>query len=363
MNKRNQSLDVLRGIAILLVMLHHFPMRPGNLLDSVGWCGVDLFFVLSGFLISGLLFREYAASGTIDVKRFLLRRGMKIWPAFYVYLTILAIPILYLRDWKSVAASALFVTNFQLHVAGALDHIWSLSVEEHFYLLLPLLLFFLVKRNRIGLVPWIAGIVAIVSFSLRVLISGVPASRLSFCRFDSLFAGVLLSYLYHCSPDHFRWISRTRNLAIAAVIVPAAFLGPELFRRTFGFTFLAIGFSIVLAWSVDRRPRTLAGRSSSAVLARVGFYSYSIYLWHQPLTTAYLGQQLSIVKIAALCAISIVVGVVMARIIEIPILRIRDRILPSHHEIVLTPNSAAFTPETVHAADVFGSVSNSPIRY
>ena len=77
MNSRNQSLDVLRGIAILLVLGRHFNYFP--LWRQAGWIGVDLFFVLSGFLISGLLFQEYKNTGKLDVRRFILRRGLKIW--------------------------------------------------------------------------------------------------------------------------------------------------------------------------------------------------------------------------------------------------------------------------------------------
>src|ERR1043165_9002825 len=87
MGSRNQSLDVLRGVAVLLVIgchLHYY-----RLWAKGGWCGVDLFFVLSGFLVSGLLFQEYKNTGTIQFRRFILRRGMKIWPAFYVFLFVI----------------------------------------------------------------------------------------------------------------------------------------------------------------------------------------------------------------------------------------------------------------------------------
>ncbi|HXJ16319.1 MAG TPA: acyltransferase, partial [Candidatus Polarisedimenticolia bacterium] len=79
---RNKRLDVLRSIAVLLVLLYHSEI--GTRLANAGWAGVDLFFVLSGFLISGLLFTEYKKRGSIDFKRFFIRRGLKIYPAFYV---------------------------------------------------------------------------------------------------------------------------------------------------------------------------------------------------------------------------------------------------------------------------------------
>src|SRR5215831_18752084 len=82
---RNAQLDALRAIAVLLVLGRHLPFFP--LWIRVGWTGVDLFFVLSGFLISGLLFREYKATGGIRIGRFLVRRGFKIYPAYYLFLT------------------------------------------------------------------------------------------------------------------------------------------------------------------------------------------------------------------------------------------------------------------------------------
>ena len=79
-SQRNESLDVLRCVAVLLVVGYHMPYY--RLWGRIGWIGVDLFFVLSGFLISGLLFREFRDTGSIDVKRFLIRRGLKIYPSF-----------------------------------------------------------------------------------------------------------------------------------------------------------------------------------------------------------------------------------------------------------------------------------------
>jgi len=83
---RNKRLDILRCIAVLLVLLDHSGIHP--FLTQTGWTGVDLFFVLSGFLISGLLFAEYKKRGAIDFKRFLIRRGLKIYPAFYTFLLV-----------------------------------------------------------------------------------------------------------------------------------------------------------------------------------------------------------------------------------------------------------------------------------
>src|SRR5215469_11241023 len=81
---RNKRLDILRCIAVIVVILHH--SAESTFFTQVGWAGVDLFFVLSGFLISGLLFSEYKRRRSISLKRFFIRRGLKIYPAFYVFL-------------------------------------------------------------------------------------------------------------------------------------------------------------------------------------------------------------------------------------------------------------------------------------
>ena len=149
---RNQSLDVLRCIAVLLVLGFHFPRY--FLLARAGWIGVDLFFVLSGFLISGLLFQEYKATGRISFRRFFIRRGLKIWPPFYTFIAATAAIFLYSRSpvpWRAFLVSSLFLQNY-LHdspiiAGGVFVHLWSLAVEEHFYVLLPLLFIVLLKCN------------------------------------------------------------------------------------------------------------------------------------------------------------------------------------------------------------------------
>src|SRR3954452_19313690 len=93
MPRRNQALDLLRGIAVLLVVVSHYSValpHPSVLLET-GWVGVDLFFVLSGFLISGLLFSEFEKTGTINLKRFWIRRGFKIYPPFYALIGLTAL--------------------------------------------------------------------------------------------------------------------------------------------------------------------------------------------------------------------------------------------------------------------------------
>src|SRR5579864_5987729 len=147
---RNHSLDVLRGIAILLVIGFHL-LVPGFF--QVGWVGVDLFFVLSGFLISGLLFRDYETLGKIRLGRFWFRRAFKILPPLYAFLIVMAAVTLatHMFPAKSFLSAALFYTNYghrDFAAGGLLWHTWSLTVEEHFYLLCPILFYLLIRARR-----------------------------------------------------------------------------------------------------------------------------------------------------------------------------------------------------------------------
>ena len=164
---RNKRLDILRAIAVFLVIFNHGGAKIWPALSHVGWIGVDLFFVLSGFLISGLLFNEYKSCGSVDFRRFFIRRGLKIYPAFYVFLFLTGV-LSYIIFHTIVSANRYIAEVFfvQNYYRGIWDHTWSLGVEEHFYIFLPILLLLLAKtsRNRrepFDGLPWIFALVAV----------------------------------------------------------------------------------------------------------------------------------------------------------------------------------------------------------
>jgi len=333
-NSRNQSLDVLRGIAMLLVLGRHFNYFP--LWRRAGWIGVDLFFVLSGFLISGLLFQEYKNTGRLDVRRFILRRGLKIWPSYY--LLILATMLFYVFIARAsehpfpkheVAVSALFIRNyFGADGFNFLAHTWSLAVEEHFYLLLPLLLLMLIRLRALRLIPWLFTLLAIGCLALRFWIPQTPFAWATHLRMDGLFAGVALGYLYHFRKKAFRWLTGHYALIICAFcIAPAFVLQPESrFMQTAGLSLLMIGFTFLVAWSVVRSSQNVP----THLLARIGFYSYSIYLWHF-LFSRLFNMFFPASLIGFLTGISgaIVCGSAAACMIEVPVLTLREHWLPS----------------------------------
>ncbi|HEX4406503.1 MAG TPA: acyltransferase, partial [Polyangia bacterium] len=139
--QRLNRLDILRAIAVLLVLGRH--MYVTMFWMRTGWMGVDLFFVLSGFLVSGLLFAEHQKYGKLNVVRFWVRRAFKIYPAFYFLLIVSAVTGFHQKGW--LLADVFF---FQNYVPGWWHHTWSLAVEEHFYLLAPLLLALIARAGR-----------------------------------------------------------------------------------------------------------------------------------------------------------------------------------------------------------------------
>jgi len=332
---RNQPLDVLRGIAILLVLGYHYDYF--KLWSRAGWTGVDLFFVLSGFLISGLLFSEYKRSGRIDTLRFLIRRGFKIYPAFYVLMAVTAAHWLFFRGRipvKKFLVSLFFLQDYLPHVWG---HGWSLAVEEHFYWLLPLLLLAMIawsgnRENPFGGIPWTFAVLAVGCLAFRVvaILKGDPLSAIQLpthTRMDSLFAGVALGYYRHFHPDLFaRMAQKAWWIAGLALLIPALVFPLESpFMETIGFTLLYLGFGCLLVWAVDRPPsRGLGARA----LAWTGRYSYSIYLWHLPLVVAVFTGPANLFTFLLYLAVSIAFGALMSRLIEVPLLKLRERLFP-----------------------------------
>jgi peptidoglycan/LPS O-acetylase OafA/YrhL len=174
---RNSRLDILRAVAVLLVLGRH---STGPIFwNKVGWVGVDLFFVLSGFLISGLLFVEYQRTGDINWGLFFIRRGFKIYPAFYAMIFVTFLWQLVKHQgirWRPYLTEVLFYQSYQPDRLWG--HTWSLAVEEHFYILLPLLLLLMVKFQRkraasdpFRMIPVVCSILAIFSLLQRLYLA------------------------------------------------------------------------------------------------------------------------------------------------------------------------------------------------
>ena len=254
--------------------------------------------MLSGLLVSGLLFSEYKKHGEISVTRFYMRRGWKIYPAFYF---LLGFTFLYqllvvgykMRD-RPFFTELFFIQSYQ---AGFWNHTWTLAVEEHFYLLLPLLLLLLARRNRgaadpFRAVPYLVAATCVADARERGSSTFRCAPNTRSCthvfpthlRMDALFFGVAIGYVYHFHSD---WFLRTLRPWRYALLVTGRFAAVDgslivgtpsnFYIHTFGFTQHYLGAAaIVVGTLMCQIPKNLL----TATLATLGSYSYSIYLWH-----------------------------------------------------------------------------------
>jgi peptidoglycan/LPS O-acetylase OafA/YrhL len=332
MTRRNQSLDVLRGVAVLLVIANHYPYYT---LAKVGWIGVDLFFVLSGFLISGLLYTELLSQGSISLGRFFVRRGLKIYPAFYFFLGLTALMSPGIRHSGHLLTEAFFLQSYLPRVWG---HTWSLAIEEHFYIMLPLLLIVLNRRNWLRYIPAISVSLILGCLAMRIG-TGVISSNLeavhfrTHLRMDALFAGVMLGYLYHLRRDQFRAMSRWWVGPAGVFFLLPSLMVSILSNRNDPFVFSVLctfnlaGFALIVLWSVTRT------YVRCGPLEEIGRYSYSIYLWHVLVSALWHNWPATFLTFWADLVSSLAVGVAMALMVEAPTLHLRDKFFPSHPSI------------------------------
>lgn len=203
---RRPELDGLRGVAILLVVVSHGLPRY----MMAGAVGVTVFFTLSGFLITSLLLEEHAATGRLDLRHFYERRVRRLGPALVVFLAAMAVLGLTVNSWFAtpgwLGATLFYVTNWgivQGGAPGALGHTWSLSIEEQFYIVFPLLVLLLARRPSV-LIAVTAAITA-VSVGLRVVLwqDGASVAEVYYGTHTTVFAplaGALLAMALHGRP-------------------------------------------------------------------------------------------------------------------------------------------------------------------
>lgn len=333
--RRNQSLDALRGVAILLVIGFHVAI-PG--LFRIGAVGVDLFFVLSGFLISGLLFRDYEDFGQIRIGRFWFRRAFKILPPLYTFLICMLVMTLATHFFRlgPFLSASLFYMNFtraaagEPGAAGLLLHTWSLAVEEHFYLFCPILFYFLAGKRvqePFRCLPLIALGLYVVCFALRIAKHDTNPTATQL-RIDALFTGVTLRYA-----ERFRSATFSKLCSPAALIAgltfwipPALNLANSPVLRSAALTWTSVSAALLIAWCYNHDAAGWWNANALKTLSSVGFYSYSIYLWQQPVALFFRDMQPGLFFKACGVVFSIAVGVAMAKLVEIPALRLRDKI-------------------------------------
>lgn len=311
------ALDGVRGWAILLVIMNHtimllprqepiaFPIRKIIELLGMGWVGVDLFFVLSGFLITGILLRTKNEEGYYI--NFYARRSLRIFPLYYLVITVyvLVVPLFFVNFNQIYTETIqfgkfiyyIYAQNFmpgRFHIDSLpqllLAPTWSLAVEEHFYLLWPTIVYFMKDRHllRLSVVLIIVAVLLRVTFKLL----GDPFSSLiyvcTFCRMDSILVGALIAVVLHCPEkkilfERLKWqlFLGTFFLLLGGYVL-AKIISFNFFE-TVGYTFFALfcGSLINLIMFLPRRSRFLLVFDNS-LCRSFGKYSYSMYLFHTP---------------------------------------------------------------------------------
>jgi peptidoglycan/LPS O-acetylase OafA/YrhL len=348
----------------LVLFRHSLVYSGGNFFLTIvssilyrgGWVGVDLFFVLSGFLIAGLLFDEQTRFKTISFKTFFIRRGYKIYPLYYVMtLGTLGVLVAAERNFGRPAEALPWLVYLQDYIYTPIGflwgHLWSLAVEEKFYVLLPLLLILLAKgrageENPFKPIPALFVLLGFFCLGLRLTMvhRSVPYNDMAYLepfhlRMDSLCFGVLIAYLYHFYPARFREVTgRFRKVFLwggMAFLVPAFLFQLETtpFIYSIGFTLFYIGSGAILAAVLENKTRTGVG---ARILAYLGVRSYSIYLWHFPLAWLIFDGPVAknlrldwFASMALYWAAALGLGILVSNRIEIPLLRFRDRQVPS----------------------------------
>jgi peptidoglycan/LPS O-acetylase OafA/YrhL len=271
-------------VAILLVLSYHCFTHP-----SGGFYGVDLFFVLSGFLITSLLLDERARTGGIDLRAFYIRRARRLLPALFAFLVVVA-PFLAARPStlvRDLAAVLLYATNIvragDSHGLPLIGHLWSLAEEEQFYVVWPALMLLVLRRWPRRFVPFLgATLIALVGYRTGLLLSGASHQRLYFApdtHADPLIVGCLLAAL-----------ARTRRLVVPGwvAIAATATLGLLAVVSTpYAAWSLALGLPAV---SLASAVIIAAAANTGSLLARLltcrplvwlGLISYSLYIWQQ----------------------------------------------------------------------------------
>lgn len=266
----------------------------------LGYFGVQVFFVLSGFLITTLLLRERDRSGSIDLWAFYRRRAYRILPALWVFLIVVAIlaitGVIQNVLPRDIISPALFLRDYwPIHGSWWTGHTWSLSVEEHFYVLWPLAV--LLMPRRIAIRVLIGGM--LLSPAIRVatyLLPFTPPGAVQYMfhtRADALMVGCLLAY--GIGSGRFErlasWVFHRRLQWIAVAWLPVSWIMTGFFdgawRYTAGYLGEALAIGVVMLWMM-RSPRSLFGRLlNTRLMVHIGLISYSLYLYQQLFMTKF----------------------------------------------------------------------------
>ncbi|TCV92091.1 peptidoglycan/LPS O-acetylase OafA/YrhL [Luteibacter rhizovicinus] len=367
---RLPGLDLLRAIAIVWVMLFHSWLVGGlgALFEGVqnyGWMGVDLFFVLSGYLIGAQLLRPLAAGAPLDFGGFYLRRTFRVLPAYLVVLTLyFCVPGFREKDgiqplWQFLTYTVNFLIDYEHN--QAFSHVWSLCVEEHFYLVFPWLAWFLVRRRSATAVVVTCVMIVLGGMLLRGLLWKGSDHFVeliyfpTYNRLDGLLAGVLLATLELFRPRTWMWMRARANTVLLpvgiAVFVASCIVFSDragLFATLIGYPLLSLGMALLVASATA--PQSFVARIRIPGASWLALTSYSLYLVHKAvfgMVAASMPEWLAhrgFVTFLAYAIASLLAGAALHYAVERPFLRLRDWLLPARNKglAVASCNNSSF---------------------
>lgn len=365
---RLNGLDTLRAIAIIIVLIYHYKVVVSRenlfgFISSLGWAGVDLFFVLSGYLIGNQILSVLSKGQDFSLKLFYIRRFLRTLPNYYV---VLAFYLLFPVALGGTATAPLwsfltFTQNLGLGPGETFTHSWSLCIEEQFYLIFPVVALLIASSRRSIGIAWTALVGAMLlamflrgfnwyshgaeNISARSFMEYIYYS--SFTRFDELLPGVAIALLKNFHPTLYATLLRRGNLLLLAGLASVGlmfylFQNYEYIRGygrtfevvTFGYSGLAISFAILVLAALS--PNCWLNRIRIPGATYLALWSYAIYLIHKPLfqvlkapLTDYGIDINGGFGVGIIMAVSIFSGWLLYLIVETPFMKLRQRFYPS----------------------------------
>ena len=379
-SNRLNGLDTLRALAIVLVFCYHYMVFVSGeptfgWLSTAGWVGVDLFFVLSGYLIGNQVFALWAAGHKISLTSFYARRALRTWPVFWL---VLAAFFVFPASMGGRAPPPLwtfltFTQNYQLQPGTAFSHAWSLCIEEQFYAVFPLVVLaawwlrtrlpdgaHAQSQRRLGLrLAWLlmAGLLALGVGARTVLwfqygleegdaIQGYHPNIYfaTLCRFDEFLPGLAVAMVKNFYPALWHKVAASGLAFFSVGLLACAVMlygilehysiggyGYGFFMTAFGYSLIAWAFGLLVASALA--PRSPWHRLCLPGAHHLALWSYSIYLIHKPLafhvhSHAALWSLTPGSELVAIAAGSLTLGALLYYAVELPFLRLRDLRFP-----------------------------------
>jgi peptidoglycan/LPS O-acetylase OafA/YrhL len=345
------ALDGFRGLAVFVVVVFHIPVMTPSVGQkfSGGFLGVDIFFVLSGFLITAILLREQVLVGRIRFLQFFFKRAVRLLPALFVFGVAFSIYASIAGFDRGATRSNLLAIAFYYYnwkgvhdffgLVEGLGHLWSLSVEEQFYLVWPFVIaglgLMFGRRPRLAMSLIAVGVIGIALQRLRLLEAGDPTIFLyvrTDTRADGLLVGAIVAYVWtHRLVPVGRWLRVVGPIAGAGVVVClfVSEVGASWLYRG-GFTGIAVAIGIAILYVVEV-PSSMVERVLGLPILRVlGRVSYATYVWHLPVFYAmnrYMADVPALGRVGAGLAITAIAVTLSWVFVERPALALKDRVL------------------------------------